>query len=108
VKKFYIAIVAALLATVGMSRMASAIGPATILALQGVQAPGAANAGCAFFEVTGASGAWYALSVADNSFNSQFGIVLSAFYSATPVIFATAGSACGFPKVQWIVIGTPN
>lgn len=107
-KKSRIAI-AAFLATVGISSVpiAAQIGPATVSAIQPAQAPGGTTAGCAFFEVTGgAVNAWYAMVVTDASFNSQFGIVMSSFYSGTPIVFTTAGTACGYTKVQAIAVGT--
>lgn len=107
--KKYCAAIAASVAMLGISSTAIGQGPATILAVQPAQPPGSVNAGCAFFELSGgASGAWYALNVTDSSFSSQFGIVMSAFYSGTPVTFSTAGTACGYPKVGWMYIGTPN
>jgi hypothetical protein len=104
VKKSYAAI-AASLATLGISGMAIGAGPVQIVAVQPAQ-PGA---GCAFFEVKGdPANAWYAILLSDASFNSQFGIIMSAFYSQTPVTFATSGTACTYPKLAWIYVGTPN
>ena len=101
-KKAYIA-TAVFLAVVGISKLAFGVGPVTISSVQPVQ-PGTA---CAYFEVTGgAANAWYAIVVSDASFTSQFGIIMSSFYSGTPVTFATAGTACGYSKLQWIYIGT--
>jgi hypothetical protein len=101
VRKSCIATIA-FLVTLGISGMASAVGPVTVSAFQPVQG----GTSCAFFQVTG-SGQWYALVVTDPGFNSQFGFVMSAFYSGTPVTFATSGTACGsFPKIQWIYAGT--
>jgi hypothetical protein len=85
--------------------MAAAQGPVKIAAVQPVQP---AN-GCAYFEVQGgAPGAWYAISVGDAAFNSEFGFLLSAYYSGAAVTFNTAGMACGYPKIQWVYIGTLN
>jgi hypothetical protein len=104
VRNSYIAI-AAFLATLGISSMAIGVGPVQIAAVQPAQ-PGN---GCAFFQVKGGvTNAWYAVALSDASFNSQFGIIMSAFYSGTSVTFATAGTACTYPKLSWIYIGTPN
>jgi hypothetical protein len=77
----------------------------TIVAIQ----PAQPFSGCAFFEVKGgASGAWIALALSDAAFNSEFGAIMSAFYSGTPIIFDTAGTACNYPKLSYVQIGTPN
>jgi hypothetical protein len=104
VKKVYAAI-AASVAMLGISSTAIAAGPVTIVAVQPAQ-PGS---GCAFFEVKGdPPNTWYAIALSDSSFNSQFGIIMSAFYSATPVTFATSGIACTYPKLSYIYVGTLN
>jgi hypothetical protein len=96
---------AASLALLGISTTAIGAGPVTIVALQPAQ-PGS---GCAFFEVKGdPPNNWYSIALSDASFNSQFGIIMSAFYSGTPITFATSGIACTYPKLSYIYIGTPN
>jgi hypothetical protein len=100
-KKSYAAI-AASLAMLALSSTANAIGPVAISAFQPVQVGNS----CAFFQVTG-SNIWYSLVVSDASFTSQFGFIMAAFYSGTPVTFGTSGTACGnFPRIQWIYVGT--
>lgn len=98
-KKSYAAI-AGSLAMLAISSTANAIGPVTINAFQPVQ-PGN---GCAYFQA--GSSQWYAILASDASFNSQFGFIMAAFYSATPVQFGTTGTACGYPKIAWIFVGT--
>lgn len=92
---------AAALATLGISNMAYAIGPVTVSSFQ------AANAsGCAYFQVTG-SAQWYAIPLSGAYFSSQFGFIMSAFYSGTPITFNTMGTACGFPTLWFVQVGTP-
>jgi hypothetical protein len=91
----------------GISSMAIAApqGPVTIVAIQ----PAQPTSGCAFFEVKGgASGAWIAIALGDAAFNSEFGTIMSAFWSGTPIIFDTAGTACTYPKLSYVQVGTPN
>jgi hypothetical protein len=104
VKKSYAAI-AASLAMLGLSSTAIGQGPVTVTAFQPVQ-PGNA---CAFFQIKGdPPGQWYSISVSDASFNSQFGFIMSVFYSATPITFSTSGTACTYPKIAWMYAGTAN
>jgi len=104
-KKSYIATAAVFLATLGVPGMAQGVGPVAISAVQPAQ-PGS---GCAFFQVKGgATNAWYAIALSDASYNSQFGIIMSAFYSGTPVTFATSGTTCTYPKLAWVYVGTLN
>jgi hypothetical protein len=104
VKKSYAAI-AASLAMLGVSGTAIGQGPVTVTAFQPAQAGG----GCAYFQVKGdPTGQWYSMAVSDPSFNSQFGFVMSVFYSGTPITFATSGTACTYPRVVWMYAGTLN
>jgi hypothetical protein len=104
VKKVYGAI-AASVAMLGLSTGAIGAGPVTVTAFQPVQ-PGN---GCAFFQIKGdPPGQWYAISLSDASFNSQFGFIMSVFYSATPITFGTSGTACTYPKILYMYAGTAN
>jgi hypothetical protein len=106
VKRRY-AVIAASLAVLGSfsTAIAAPQGPTTIVAIQ----PAQPSSGCAFFQVKGgASGAWVAIALSDAAFNSELGIIISAFYSGTPIIFDTLGTACTYPKLSYVQVGTPN
>jgi hypothetical protein len=99
------AAIAASLAVLGISSTAIGQGPVTVTAFQPVQ-PGN---NCAFFQIQGdPPGRWYSISLGDASFNSQFGFIMSAFYSGTPITFGTSGTACTYPKIQYMYAGTTN
>lgn len=103
-KRLY-AVIAASLAMLGISGTAIGQGPVTITAFQPVQ-PGN---NCAFFQVQGdPPGRWYSIVVSDASFTSQFGFIMSTFYSGTPITFATSDTACGYSKIQYMYAGTAN
>lgn len=99
-KKVYAAIAAAL-TTLGISNMALAVGPVTVSAFQAAN-----SSGCAYFQVTG-SNQWYAIPLSGAYFSSQFGFIMGAFYSGTPITFNPAGPACGYPTIQYMYVGTP-
>lgn len=104
--KSYIGI-AAILAMLAVSRMAIADsqGPVTIVAIQ----PAQSSTGCAYFQVNGgAHDAWTAIDSADAAFNSQMGMLMGAYFSGTPIVFDIDGTACNYPKMSWVYLGTLN
>ena len=82
-------------------------GPVVIVAIQ----PAQPSSGCAFFQVKGgAHGQWIALDTRDLAaiFNTEMSVVISSFYSSMPIMFDTAGTVCGYPKLSWLSVGTQN